>query len=108
MINSDGSTASDTVDITLLMQAIPTPVLSLNIDQIKLFNLIILQDAIVAHENAETVTSFEFYDKKNKKRVADVKEIVNNQFNNLKKVEGNLKALKEKLSDHKILLSEYE
>lgn len=62
VINADGKTAHDTVDITLLMQAVPSPVLMSNIDEIRLFRLITLQDAIVAFENEETVTSFEYYD----------------------------------------------
>ena len=77
IINADGKTARDTVDITLLLQAVPTPVLTLNIHEIRLFKLITLQDSIVAFKNEETVTSFDYYDQKNKKRVADVKDIVN-------------------------------
>mmetsp|Transcript_34574 Transcript_34574/g.42581 ORF Transcript_34574/g.42581 Transcript_34574/m.42581 type:complete len:98 (-) Transcript_34574:285-578(-) len=77
LINSEGSAACDNVDITWLLQAVPNKVLIFNIDQIRKFNFLILQNAIIALENAETVTSFEFYDKKNKNRVNDVKTIVN-------------------------------
>jgi len=53
LINSEGSAASDNVDITWLLQAVPTKVLPLNIDQIRKFNFLTLQDAIIARENAE-------------------------------------------------------
>jgi len=54
------------------------------------------------------VTSFEYYDKKNKTRVTTVKNIVLNQMSNLLKIEGNLTDVKEKLQKNEQLLKEYE
>ena len=48
LINSEGSAASDNVDITWLLKAVPTKVLPLNINQIRKFNFLILQNAIIA------------------------------------------------------------
>jgi len=76
VVNSEGSSASDNVDIVLLMKAIPTKIHINNINDVRKFNFLVLEDAIIAYENKEDVTSFEFYDKKNKKRVSDVKDTV--------------------------------
>lgn len=108
LINSEGSAASDNVDITWLLQAVPTKVLPLNIDQIRKFNFLTLQDAIIARENAEQVTSFEYYDRKNKQRVTTVKDLVITQMKNLFKIEENLVDVKEKLQKNEQLLKEYE
>ena len=54
------------------------------------------------------MTSFEYYDKKNKTRVTTVKNIVLNQMSNLLKIEGNLTDVKEKLQKNEQLLKEYE
>ena len=50
---------------------------------------------MIAFENAQTVTSFDFYDKKNKNRMSMVKDTINNQCGNLKIVAANLSELKE-------------
>ena len=55
--------------------AVPTKIFN-NIENVKMFKFIVMQDAIVAYDNVEQVTSFDFYDKRNKTRVADVKELV--------------------------------
>ena len=69
LINSDGSTATDNVNIVFLLRAVPKKVTTTNVHQIDLFRMLDLQNAMVAYENAEMVTSFGFYDRKNKKRV---------------------------------------
>lgn len=90
MVNSEGSATNDNVDITWLLQAVPTRVLKLNISQVRKFNFLTLQNAIIAFENADVVKSFDFYDKKNGKRVNKVKDIVVNQMKDLKKIERGL------------------
>ena len=60
----------------LLLRATPNKVISLTLSQIQKFRFLILQDAIDAHKNSDRVTSFEFYDKKNKTRVNTVKSQV--------------------------------
>ena len=82
--------------------------LKLNIDQVKKFNFLTLQNAIIAYENADMVTSFDFYDKKNSTRVNNVKNLVLNQMKNLKKIEGNLQDVKDKLQKNEKFLKEYE
>ena len=54
---------------------------------IQKFRFLILQDAIDASNNSDRVTSFEFYDRKNKIRVNNVKALVQGQMLNLEKIE---------------------
>lgn len=67
-----------------------------------------LQNAIIAFENADVVKSFDFYDKKNGKRVSKVKDIVVYQMKDLKKIERGLQDVKEKLQKNEKFLREYE
>ena len=69
-----------------------------------------MQNAMVAYENALMVTSFDYYDRKNKKRVALVKEIITNGKENVTKIHENVNQLKNKLGDQQvqIYLKEYE
>lgn len=54
------------------------------------------------------VTSFDFYDKKNSKRVNSVKDILLNQMNHLVTIADNLLDVKEKLQKNEKFLIEYE
>ena len=65
-----------------------------------------LQNAFIALKNAETVTSFEYYDRKNKLRVAEVKQIVTSAENKIKAVKEQLRVLKEKFGRNGSLLDE--
>lgn len=90
------------------MKAIPTKIHINNINDVRKFNFLVLEDAIIAYENKEDVTSFEFYDKKNKKRVSDVKDTVSDQMANLKNIEANMVKVKEKLEANETFLIEYQ
>ena len=96
------------MDITWLLQAVPTRVLELNINQVKKFNFLTLQNAIIAYENADMVTSFDFYDKKNSMRVNSVKNIVLDQMIHLTTIKENLIDVKDKLQKNETFLIEYE
>lgn len=106
LINSEGSSSNDYLDITWLLMAIPTKIFN-NIENVKMFHFIVMQDAIVAYDNVEQVTSFDFYDRKNKKRVGDVKELVMNQFKNLLIIEQNLMALSGSLDKNEKFIDDY-
>lgn len=67
-----------------------------------------LQNASIALQNIEQVTSFEYYDKENRTRVSGIKTVVIQQTEKLKKVEGELKKLKESIQKNDSLLKEYE
>ena len=54
------------------------------------------------------MTSFEYYDKKNKTRVTAVKDIVIKQMRNLFNIDKNLVTVKEMLQKNEGLLNEYE
>ena len=77
-ISSDGSAFQDNIDITLLLKAIPNNIIKTQISEVKKFNFQIMQDAIIAFKNQERMQSFEFYDKKNKTRVLNVRNLIVN------------------------------
>ena len=54
------------------------------------------------------MTSFEFYDRKNKGRVNNVKALVQGQMANLQKIEKALESVKEQLGSKEALLNEYD
>ena len=71
IINAEGSATNDQVDIILLLKAVPTKIKSKKTlyDTCK-FKFLTMDNATIAKANNNQVTSFEYYDKKNKSRVS--------------------------------------
>ena len=65
-IASEESTTNDRIDIRLLLKAMPIEINLLRLHQVKKFNFLYLQQALIAHSNAELVDAFEHYDGLNK------------------------------------------
>jgi len=57
----------DRIDLILMLKACPK-ILPSNLEMIKKFKFRTLQAAIIAAQNEDKVTAFEFYDKKNAER----------------------------------------
>jgi len=68
LIGSESSSV-DTIDLVLMLKAIPNKIVSYNIMQAKLFNFAVLQNSLIAFQNADQVNAFEYFDEKNKDRV---------------------------------------
>jgi hypothetical protein len=66
----------DNIDIILMLRALPIPIMRKNRDKVRMFNFNILQGALIAYSTAEKVQAFEFYDKLNRSRVQNVKDII--------------------------------
>ena len=77
------SAFNDKIDITLLLKAIPLPIIMKKLDQVKKFNFLDLQAAFIAHSNEDRVDAFEHYDKLNKQRVNTIKNLIIGQYKNL-------------------------
>lgn len=90
------------------MRAMPTKVYTLTLRDVAKFRFLILQDAINAKNTSDRVTSFEFYDAKNKRRVNMIKELLQGQMANLKKIESSLITVKEQLDSKESLMAQYE
>lgn len=69
-----------------MLKALPGKITKYNMNQISLFNFNILQSAIIAFLNEDIVNAFEFYDKKNRDRVSNVRDLIIRQKDNLDKV----------------------
>ena len=106
--STEGSSSSDSVNLVLLMRAVPTKVHQHNVAEKRKFKFIVLEDAVIAYANKEDVTSFDYYDKKNKKRVSDVKALVAAQTANLQTIERNLGTVQAKLEGAEQVLVAYQ
>ena len=106
--STEGSSSSDSVNLVLLMRAVPTKVHQQNVAEKRKFKFIVLEDAVIAYANKEDVTSFDYYDKKNKKRVSDVKALVAQQTANLETIEQNLSTVDGKLESAEQVLVAYQ
>ena len=62
------------IDLNLVLKAIPNKIKPYMLDRIELFNFIIFQDSLIAHQNTEIVDAFEHFDQRNKDRVYSIKE----------------------------------
>lgn len=80
------STFLDNIDLVIMLKALPGKITKYNMHQISLFNFNILQSAIIAFLNEDIVNAFEFYDKKNRDRVSNVRDLIIRQKDNLDKV----------------------
>mmetsp|Transcript_13250 Transcript_13250/g.20722 ORF Transcript_13250/g.20722 Transcript_13250/m.20722 type:complete len:81 (+) Transcript_13250:4090-4332(+) len=50
----------DTIDIVLMMKALPNKIVHYNLNQMQLFNFSILQNSLIAFQNADQVNAFEY------------------------------------------------
>lgn len=102
------STFLDNIDITLMLRAMPTPIVDYNLYQMKMFNFSILQSAIIAFQNEDKVSAFEFYDRLNRERVGNVRELIFSQKKNLDRVDDIMQQVKNKVQQNERILSEYQ
>ena len=67
IVNSERSTL-EYIDITLMLRALPNPIVGYNLEYNELFNFKVFQDSLVAFQNLDIVNAFEYYDTKNRER----------------------------------------
>ena len=79
----------------------------LRLNQVKKFNFLYLQQALIAHSNAEVVDAFEHYDKLNKQRVNNIKNTIIQQKKNLDECKENTDRLKKMVLDKQETLTEF-
>ena len=89
------STFLDNIDLVIMLKALPGKITKYNMHQISLFNFNILQSAIIAFLNEDIVNAFEFYDKKNRDRVSNVRDLIISQKDNLDKVQDLMNSVKD-------------
>jgi phosphoenolpyruvate carboxylase len=89
------STFLDNIDLQIMLKALPTPITKYNLQQAQLFNLNILQSAIIAYKNEEIVNAFDFFDIKNRDRVSNVRDLIMSQKKNLDSVQDLMMSVKE-------------
>jgi hypothetical protein len=66
------------------------------------------QNSMIAFQNADQVKSFEFFDKKNRTRVHNIRGCILAQKDNLNTVTGIMNKVKDLVQDHEHILVDYE
>lgn len=85
----------DTINITLMLKALPLPVVEYNLKQMLLFNFAILQNSLVAFINADQVAAFEYFDELSKDRVQKIRTCIMEQKDDLNKVQSLMNDIKD-------------
>jgi len=88
------STFLDSIDLILMLKCMPNEFVEYNIGFVKLYQLNILQQSIIAYMNDSIVESFEFFDKKNSLRVSNVRDLIMNQKKHLEEVTSVMNEVK--------------
>ena len=73
-----------------------------------MFNWVKFQESLLAFQNQEQVESFEYYDKKNRARVQEIRTCIIEQKDNLETVIDTMTAVKEEVLEHEDTLIDYE
>lgn len=103
---SSESAFMDRIDLILMLKACPK-ILPSNLEMIKKFKFRTLQAAIIAAQNEDKVTAFEFYDKKNAERTMQVSELIMNQKENLENVWEIMSTVKEQVQENSDKLTQF-
>mmetsp|Transcript_3874 Transcript_3874/g.6584 ORF Transcript_3874/g.6584 Transcript_3874/m.6584 type:complete len:243 (-) Transcript_3874:265-993(-) len=85
----------DTINIVLMLNALPNKIVDYNINQMKLFNFSILQNSLIAFQNADQVSAFEYFDEKNRDRVQKIRTCILEQKDDLNKVQELMDQIKD-------------
>lgn len=108
-ISCEASSSLDTIDITLMMKAIPQKVTSeLQVSKFYQFNFSTTQDSLTAAQNSEQVQAFEYYDQLNSKRVQNIRKCILDQRDNLLCVQNIMTCIKEQVEKQENTIAEIE
>ena len=98
----------DTIDLVLMMKALPNKIINYNLVQMKLFNFSILQNSLIAFQNADVVNAFEYFDDKNKDRVQKIRSCILEQKDDLSNVEDLMNMIKVLVQRNEFILCDFE
>ena len=91
----------------LMLKAIPIEIIMQRLNQVKKFNFLYLQSALIAKSNADFVDAFEHYDGLNKHRVNNIKNTIIQQKKNLDECKENTDKLKDMIWNNENTLTEF-
>ena len=77
----------DSINLILMLKALPSKIVDFNLDQMLKFDFSTLQNSLIASQNAEQVNAFEYFDEKNKDRVQKIRSCILDQKDDLNQVE---------------------
>ena len=106
LVSSD-SAFLETIDLKLLLMAMPTHISASKIKRTVLFHFPTLQDSLLAFINSTPSEAFRHYDKGNIKRVHRVRESILEQKRNLDFVQRNITQIQACVRNNEAVLSNF-
>lgn len=91
------SSVNGSIDLQLVLKALPDKIKPYLINRVQLFSFRIFQESLLAHKNKGKVDAFEYFDKRNKDRVYAIKDTLLAQKKELTKVKESLASVQNKL-----------
>lgn len=90
-------TVVPSIDITLMIKALPNRTNEYNVALNEMFNFRVFQESLIAFQNQEMVLAFEYFDLKNSERVFEVQRTIDRQKKDLGSVATVLELMQKKL-----------
>jgi len=88
------------LDIFLMLKALPNKILEYNLDQSQNFNFKIFQESLIAFQNKDIVSAFDYFDEKNMDRIMGLKQKMDDQRKHLVEVKDVMEVVKDKLQQN--------
>lgn len=97
VISSETSSGLDTIDIILMMKALPQKITESDLHLKYMFNFVYTQDSLLAYRNEDQVMAFEYYDTLNSKRVTKIRQCIATQRDNLLCVQTIMECIRKQI-----------
>ena len=80
------------IDLILVIKSLPDYINKNTYSRAELFKFRVFQNSLIAHQNADIVDAFEYFDKRNKDRVYSIKEKLSKQTEELESIRWTLSS----------------
>ena len=78
------------IDMILVLKSIPDQITKNTLSRAELFKFKVFQSSLIAHQNADIVDAFEYFDQRNKDRVYSIKDKLLDQKKELESIRQTL------------------
>ena len=80
------------IDLILVIKSLPDYINKNTYSRAELFKFRVFQNSLIAHQNADIVDAFEYFDERNKDRVYSIKEKLSKQKEELESIRSTLSS----------------
>jgi hypothetical protein len=98
----------DSINICLMLKAIPNKIVDINFKDLLKFNFAILQNSLIAFINADQVNAFDYFDLKNRDRVQKIKQCILEQKDDLSEVQEIMNRFKDTVQQNEAILENFQ